>query len=158
MNYTSRELACIYKNFPDLKPLSIDIDTIVVEFLALHDVKTTPIDYKKTGAGSISNAAMGAISPAALAINQHLTQQQKAIAVQEWTSWKQWAMGHRDWPAFKEQKMASIEEHNARAKAFIDSPEGSAQIDEIISKFRVKKSIQNPIVHCYGLFSFQCFG
>ena len=100
--FTPEELRILTIKYPadlHLPPLP-SLDEIVVEFLRRHDVDVSPVS-SKTGPSPLANAAMGAMGPTYVAVNTHLTQQQKSAALQEWTSWKQWALSHREFPEFK---------------------------------------------------------
>lgn len=118
--FTPEEMLILSKGYPDemaLDPLP-SLDEIVAEFLRRHDIFVSPIS-SKTSPGPLANAAMGAMGPAYLAINSHLTQQQKSIALQEWTSWKQWALSHDDFPFFREKIICRYEERKEKINLFI---------------------------------------
>jgi hypothetical protein len=100
--FTPDELQVLMRKYSDqlfVPPLP-SADEMVAEFCRQHDVDVTPVG-SGLGPSPISNAVMGAFGPGYVAVNTHLTQQQKAAALQEWTSWKQWALSHQDYPAFK---------------------------------------------------------
>lgn len=87
-------------------------DELVVEFLARHDVHVRPAGSNINSSPLMSGIMGAAGGPLAVGINQGLTAQAKAAALQEWTSWKQWALSHSDWPEYK----AKIEERHDRAR------------------------------------------
>ena len=99
-----------------------ELDSIVCEFLKEHDVHVTPV-ASNIQPSRLTNAAMGAISPYAVAANTAVTQQQKAAALQEWTTWKQWALSHSDFPAFKEQAIERARTSGARQQQWIKDNE-----------------------------------
>ena len=98
------------------------LDSIVCEFLKEHDVHVTPV-ASNIQPSRLTNAAMGAISPYAVAANTAVTQQQKAAALQEWTTWKQWALSHSDFPAFKEKAIERARTSEARQQQWIKDNE-----------------------------------
>lgn len=99
-----------------------ELDSIVCEFLKEHDVHVAPV-ASNIQPSRLTNAAMGAISPYAVAANTAVTQQQKAAALQEWTTWKQWALSHSDFPAFKEQAIERARTSEARQQQWIKNNE-----------------------------------
>jgi len=116
--FTPDELQVLMRKYSDqlfVPPLP-SVDEMVAEFCRQHDVDVTPAG-SRLGPSPISNAVMGAFGPGYVAVNTHLTQQQKAAALQEWTSWKQWTLSHPDYPAFKKL----VAERRQRRKDEVDT-------------------------------------
>ena len=81
------------------------IDEIVVAYLAkVHDIHVQPIS--SVSPSRATNALMTAVGgTAVMAVNAHLTHQQKAAAQQEWLHMKTFAMQQPDFPEFKDRVM-----------------------------------------------------
>jgi hypothetical protein len=146
--YTESQKRRIYNILPWLRIAEIDNDALVVEFLKSHDISMAPVNTKKISPSRLTNAAMGAIGPAAVYMNADITQQKNVAAAQEWTSWKQWAMAHRDWPSFKEKKIKEAEEHNTKVQNYLESEEGIAEIKKILADMNkeIMESGKNVLV------------
>ena len=139
-SYSDREKEAIFEAFPNLRPATVEIDQLVVEFLKQHDVHLAPVNTKNVSSNRLTNAAMGAISPEAVYMNADITQQQKIAAAQEWTSWKQWALSHRNWSNFKSLSQIECEAHNVRIIQLLRNQQYLTTIDKFIQQQKKNKA------------------
>ena len=141
-NFSKSEIELIYKKRPDLKPLEIKIDLVIVDFLKLHDVIIEPKNSNNIMPSNSTNALMGLAGGTALVfMNASITGQQKSVTTQEWISWKQWAMGHPDWPSYKDERKVFIRWFLAVIALFIGLPD-LFLVHEKLSKQRHYPSYQ----------------
>ena len=132
-NFSKSEMELIYKKRPDLKPLEINIDLVIVDFLKLHDVIIEPKSSNNIMPSNSTNALMGLAGGTALDfMNASITGQQKSVTTQEWISWKQWAMGHPDWPSYKDQRKELIESYNRKIEQLLVDPDIINEMNRII--------------------------
>lgn len=143
--FTPEELRILSIKYPAdvLLPPLPSLDEIVVEFLRRHDVSVSPVS-SKTGPSPLANAAMGAMGPAYVAANTHLTQQQKSAALQEWTSWKQWALSHREFPEFKAEVNQRYQHKKQRVDRFLSDNYDS--LTEYLAQHASAVSDRNRII------------
>lgn len=142
--FSAADLAIIRKTHPEawVDPMP-SIDEIVVEFLRLHEINVMPAS-SDIAPSRMTNAAMGAMGPAYLAANTHLTQQAKTAALQEWISWKQWALSHKDFPPFKDKVRQRYHERRSMADAFIAKNSDGLKIE--LTKFRESRKKEQKAI------------
>ena len=117
------ELNRIYRDHPELKPLPVNsLDTVVIEFLKLHEVEVMPPKNSRAG-GAIAGAITGAFGPDVGGDAFLIQGQNKQTNLQEWTSWKQWALSHKDFPEFKKKLTGGAVEKNEENERKLYEPE-----------------------------------
>ena len=117
------ELNRIYRDHPELKPLPVkSLDTVVIEFLKLHEVEVMPPKNSRAG-GAIAGAITGAFGPDVGGDAFLIQGQNKQTKLQEWTSWKQWALSHKDFPEFKKKLTGGAVEKNEEIERNLYEPE-----------------------------------
>ena len=117
------ELNRIYRDHPELKPLPVkSLDTVVIEFLKLHEVEVMPPKNSRAG-GAIAGAITGAFGPDVGGDAFLIQGQNKQTKLQEWTSWKQWALSHKDFPEFKKKLTGGAIEKNEESERKLNEPE-----------------------------------
>ncbi len=124
----------VENHFPELVIQALpSIDDLVILFLAEHDVHVTPPGGRNVAGDAFRGAITGAMG-AEVGGLMHIEKNQRATAKQqEWTSWKQWALSHADWKAFKQSRIQAIENHNANAYEYMNSP-GISDAIELFAK------------------------
>jgi len=65
-NFSLSEMEHIYEKRPDLRPLEINIDLVIVDFLKLHDVIIEPKSSNNIMPSNSTNALMGLAGGSAL--------------------------------------------------------------------------------------------
>ena len=117
------ELNRIYRDHPELKPVPIkSLDTVVIEFLKIHDVEVMPPKNSRAG-GAIAGAITGAFGPDVGGDAFLIQGQNKQTNLQEWTSWKQWALSHKDFPEFKKKLTGGAVDKNEENERKLYEPE-----------------------------------
>ncbi len=117
------ELNRIYRDHPELKPVPIkSLDTVVIEFLKLHEVEVMPPKNSRAG-GAIAGAITGAFGPDVGGDAFLIQGQNKQTKLQEWTSWKQWALSHKDFPEFKKKLTGGAIKKNEESERKLNEPE-----------------------------------
>ena len=117
------ELNRIYRDHPELKPLPVkSLDTVVIEFLKLHEVEVMPPKNSRAG-GAIAGAITGAFGPDVGGDAFLIQGQNKQTKLQEWTSWKQWALSHKDFPEFKKKLTGGTIKKNEESEKKLNEPE-----------------------------------
>lgn len=148
-NFSKSEIELIYNKRPDLKPLEINIDLVIVDFLKLHDVIIEPKSSNNIMPSNSTNALMGLAGGTALVfMNASITGQQKSVTTQEWISWKQWAMGHPDWASYKDKRKELIESHNRKIAQLLLDPDVIDEMNKIIVAVKIQEQFQRKVFIC----------
>jgi len=137
--WTKSQLNRIYRDHPELKPLPVkSLDTVVIEFLKLHEVEVMPPKNSRTG-GAIAGAITGAFGPDVGGDAFLIQGQNKQTKLQEWTSWKQWALSHKDFPEFKKKVTGGAVEKNEESVRKLIEPEFVKKWTAYFKEFEAKE-------------------
>ena len=108
--------------FPDECPQvakSLTNDEIIVQYLESHDVFVKPVSSNIQPSALTQGAIVAMAGPIASGMNQGLTTQRNAAALQEWTSWKQWALDRHDFSEFKKHILNKLESDKIKQENWI---------------------------------------
>ena len=137
--WTKSQLNRIYRDHPELKPLPVkSLDTVVIEFLKLHEVEVMPPKNSRAG-GAIAGAITGAFGPDVGGDAFLIQGQNKQTKLQEWTSWKQWALSHKDFPEFKKKVTGGAVEKNEESVRKLIEPEFVKKWTAYFKEFEAKE-------------------